>query len=121
MLGAHVAVPQLSSLIDRELDDLLGARRERDLARGCRGVAAADDELDGGADLGKLDAEGVEDARGDTLAFAHQTEEEMLRSYVVVVETDRLILGERKDTLGAVVEAVERSHLLRLLKVYRCV
>src|SRR5205814_9069169 len=57
MLGAHVAVTELSSLIDRELDDLLGARRERYLARGCRGVAAADDELHGGADLGKLDAE----------------------------------------------------------------
>jgi hypothetical protein len=50
---------------------------------------------------------------------AHQTEEEMLRSYVVMVETDRLVLGKREDSLGAVVEAVKRSHLLRLLKVYR--
>ena len=111
--------PSWSSVGVFELADFLGARRERYLARGCRGIAAADDELDGRADLGKLDPEGVEDARGDTLAFAHQAEEEMLRSYVVVVETDRLILGERKDSLGAVVEAVERSHLLRLLKVYR--
>jgi hypothetical protein len=45
----------------------------------------------------------------------------MLRSYVVMVETDRLVLGKREDSLGAIVEAVERSHLFRLLKVYRCV
>ena len=57
--------------------------------------------------------------RGDTLAFAHQTEEEVLRSDVVVVETDGLVLGKREHSLRAVVKAVERSHLLRLLKVYR--
>jgi len=43
----------------------------------------------------------------------------MLRSDVVVVETDGLVLGKREDSLRAVVKAVERSHLLRLLKVYR--
>ncbi len=119
VLGADVAMAELPSLIDRELDHLLGAWRERDLARGGRRIAAADDELDCGAHLGELDTEGVEDARGDTLAFAHQTEEEVLRSYVVVVETDGLVLGKREDSLCAVVKAVERSHLLRLLKVYR--
>jgi len=51
MLGADVAVAQLAGFIDRELDDLLGARRERDLAwRGGR-IAAADDELDRSAHL----------------------------------------------------------------------
>src|SRR5438477_397546 len=54
-----------------------------------------------------------------TFAVAHQTEKKVFRSYVVVVETDRLILGKREDSLGAVVKAIERSHLLRLLKVYR--
>ena len=33
VLGADVAVPELAGFIDRELNDLLRARRERDLAR----------------------------------------------------------------------------------------
>src|SRR2546425_6268888 len=119
VLGADVAVAELPCLVDRELDDLLGARRERDLARGGRGVAPADDELDGRAHLGKLHSEGIEYARRYPFALTHETEKEVLRSDVVVVETDRLVLGEREDSLGAVVEAVKRSHKSRLLKVYR--
>src|SRR5205807_2728942 len=119
VLGADVAVAELAGFIDRELDDLLGARRKRDLAWRCGRIAAANDELDGGAHLRELYAERVKDPRGDTLAFAHQAEEEMLRSDVVVVETDGLVLGKCEDSLRAVVKAVERSHLLRLLKVYR--
>src|SRR4029077_4094618 len=72
VLGADVAVAELPGLVDRELDDLLGARRQSDLARRGRRIAATDDELDRGAHLGKLDPERVQDARGDTLAFAHQ-------------------------------------------------
>src|SRR5207253_1186728 len=45
MLGADVAVTELSRLVDRELDDLLRSRRERDLARRGRGVAAPEDEI----------------------------------------------------------------------------
>src|SRR5690349_7493202 len=101
-----MAVPELSRLVDGELDDLLGARRERDLARRGGRVAAADDELDRRADLGKLDTERVEDASRHALALADETQQEVLRSYVVVVETDRLVLGEREYALGAVVKAV---------------
>src|SRR5439155_415399 len=119
MLGTDVAVAELAGFVYRKLDDLLGPWREGDLAGRGRGVAAADDELDGRTHLGKLDAKGVQNARRDTLALAHQTEKKVFRSYVVVVETDRLILGKREDSLGAVVKAIERSHLLRLLKVYR--
>ncbi len=37
----------------------------------------------------------------------------MLGTDVVVVEADRLVLSEREHALGAVVEAIERSHLVR--------
>src|SRR5207245_9426192 len=99
---------------------LLRAARTLDTARSARRVAAAEAEPDGGAHLRELDAKRVENTRRDTLAFAHQSEKKVFRSYVVVVETDGLVLGKREDSLGAVVKAVERSHLLRLLKVYRC-
>ena len=110
VLGADVAVPELPRFIDRELDDLLRARRQGDLTRRGRGVTPADDEFDGGADLRELDAERIEDPCGDALAFPHQPEEQMLGPDVVVVEADRLVLSERQDALGPVVEAVERPH-----------
>ena len=56
VLGADVVVVEAARLVDGELDDLLGARREADLAEH-GAVAAPDDELDGGADLVQLDAE----------------------------------------------------------------
>jgi len=117
VLGADVAVAELSRFVDCELDDLLRARRQRDLARGRRRIAPADDELDGGADLRELDPERVKDASGHSLALAHEAQQEVLRPYVVVVETDGLVLGKREDALSAVVEAVKRSHLSRLLRV----
>ncbi len=56
VLGADVAVAELAGLVDGQLDDLLGARRKGDLARGGGRVAAADDEFHGGADFGELHA-----------------------------------------------------------------
>src|SRR5207302_5133625 len=58
----------------------------------------------------ELYTERIEHARGDALALADQAEQEVLRPDVVVVEADRLVLGEREDPLGAVVEAIERTH-----------
>jgi len=48
---------------------------------------------------------------GDALALAHETQEQVLRADVVVVEADRLVLGKCQDSLRPVVEAVERTHL----------
>jgi len=110
VLGTDVAVAELAGLVDRELDDLLRAWRERDLARRGGRVAPADDEFDGRPDLGELDAEGVEDPCGDAFAFTHEAEQEVLRADVVVVEPDGLVLGEGQHALRPVVEAVERSH-----------
>ena len=60
VLGADVVVVEPARFVDGELDHLLGARSQADLADD-RPVAAADDELDGGADLVELDAQVVED------------------------------------------------------------
>src|SRR5437899_2050440 len=111
MLGADVAVAELARLVDRQLADLLRARRERDLARRGRRLAATDDELDRGPDLGELYPEPVEDPSRDAFALTHQTEQQVLGPDVVVVEADGLVLGERKDPLLAVVESIKWSHL----------
>ena len=71
VLRADVVVAEAAGLVDGELDDALGARRQADLTDD-RPIAAADDELDGGADLGQLDVHVLEHARGDTLALADE-------------------------------------------------
>src|SRR5438067_13091433 len=110
VLGANVTVAQLARLVDRELDNSLRPRREGDLAGRCRRIAATDDELDSGARLRELDAERTQDPGGHTVSLADEPEEEMFDPYVVVVETDRLVLREGEHALRAVVEAVEGSH-----------
>ena len=109
VLGADVVVAKPPRLIDRKLDDSLGPRRQAHLADD-RPIAAADDELDRGADLGQLDVHVLEDARSDTLALADEAEQQVLGADVVVVEPLRLVLRERQDLACAVGELVEAVH-----------
>jgi hypothetical protein len=93
VLGADVVVAKAAGFVDGELDDLLGARCETDLAHDSA-VATADDELDGGANLVELDAEVGEHFGGYALAFADEAEEEVLGAYVVVVKAEGFFLCE---------------------------
>ena len=112
VLRADVVVAEAARLVDGELDDPLRARRQPDLADD-RPIAAPDDELDRGADLGQLDVHVLEHARGDALALAHQAEEQVLGADVVVVEALRFVLRERQDLARAVRELVESIHPVR--------
>ena len=109
VLGADVVVAEAAGLVDRELDDPLGARRQADFADD-RAVAAPDDELDRGPDLGQLDVHVLEDPRGDALALADEAEQQVLGPDVVVVEALGLVLGERQDLARSVRELVETIH-----------
>jgi hypothetical protein len=53
------------------------------------------------ANLVEVDAEGLEDARGDPLALADEPEEQVLGADVVVAEAASLVDGELDDALGA--------------------
>ena len=94
----------------------LRARREAHLADDGT-VPAADDELHRGPHLGELDVHVLEHARGDALALAHETQQEMLRADVVVVEPLRLVLGERQDLARAIRELVEAIHPVELFSL----
>ena len=109
VLGADVVVAQAASLVDGQLDDALGTRGQADLTDD-RAIAAADDELDGRADLGQLDVHVLEHACSHALALAHEAEEQVLGADVVVVEALRLVLRERQDLASAVGELVEPIH-----------
>ena len=110
VLGADVVVAQPPRLVDGQLDHALGARRQADLADD-RPVAATDDELDRGADLGQLDVHVLEHARGDALALAHQAEQQVLGADVVVVEALGLVLRQGEDLARSVCELVESVHV----------
>ena len=114
VLRADVVVAEAARLVDGQLDDALGPRRQPDLADD-RAIAAADDELDGGPDLGQLDVHVLEDARRDALALADEAEEQVLRADVVVVEPLRLVLSERQDLARAIRELVEAIHRVERL------
>ena len=112
VLGADVVVAQPARLVDRQLDHPFRARGQPDLADD-RPVAAPDDELDGGADLGQLDVHVLEHARRDALALPDEPEQQVLGADVVVVEPLRLVLRKRQHLARAVRELVEAIHPVR--------
>ena len=93
VLGADVVVPERESLAQRQLENLLGARRERNLAGGDL-VALADDARDLRADLLHRDVERLEDAGRKPFLLAQQAEQDVLRADVVVLQRPRLVLRE---------------------------
>jgi hypothetical protein len=77
---------------------------------GCdrRGGRTRPDELqDVAADAGKVDPDGTEGLHADVLALGDETEQQMLRAEVVVVEHPRFLLHEDDDPPGFVGEPFE--------------
>ena len=111
MLGADVVVIESPRFVDRELDDLLGAWRQTDIA-GDRAVASTDDELDRAAHLVQLDAKIAEDLGGNAFTFSDEPEQQVLGPDVVVVKALRLLLRKLQDfsrSLGKFVEAISHG------------
>ena len=106
MLGADVVVSEREGLAERELQDLLRARRERDLS-GRDLVALPDDARDLGAHLLDGDVELLEHTRGETLLLTEQPQEDVLRPDVVVLQGACFVLGEDDDLPGPLCEALE--------------
>ena len=106
VLGADVVVAELQRLAQRELEDLLGARRERDVpAR--RLLALADDLLDLRADGLQRDAEALQSLGGDALTLVDQTQEDVLGADVVVAEHPGFFLRQDDHPAGSVCEPLE--------------
>src|SRR6201999_4279323 len=91
VLGADVVVAQAERLAQRQLEHLLGARGERDLAGGDL-LAGPDDADDLRAHPFHGDVEGLEDTSCETLLLAKETEQDVLGADVVVLERPRLLL-----------------------------
>ena len=108
VLGADVVVTEAQRLAQRELQHLLRARRERDLA-GRDFLAGADDADDLGADALHGDVERLENARGKALLLAEETEQDVLGPDVVVLEDSGLLLGEDDHLAGAFCKALKHD------------
>ena len=106
VLGADVVVAERERLAQRQLENLLGARRERDLARGDL-LAGADDPDDLRAHPLDGDVERLEDARGEALLLAQQPEQDVLGADVVVLQRPGLLLCEDDDLTGALCESLK--------------
>jgi hypothetical protein len=57
----------------------------------------------------RRNVEALEHAGGHALLFTQQTEEDVLRADVVVLEKARLVLGHDDDLAGSLREALEHS------------
>ena len=114
VLGADVVVTELQRLAQRQLEDLLGARGEGDVARRRR-AALTDDLLDLAAHGLERDAEGLEGLGGHALALVDEPEQDVLGADVVVVEQARFFLRQHDDTAGPVGETFEQDCLPREL------
>jgi hypothetical protein len=108
VLGADVVVAEAERLAQRELQHLLRARCERDLTGGDL-VALADDARDLGADLLHRDVERLEHAGGETFLLAQQTEKDVLRPDVVVLQGSRFVLRENHDLPCPLGESLEQT------------
>ena len=93
VLGADVVVAERERFAKRQLENLLGARRERDLARRHL-VALADDARDLRAHFLDRDVERLEDPRGKPLLLAEEPEQDVLGADVVVLERPSFVLCE---------------------------
>ena len=106
VLGADVVVAQAQRLAQRELEHLLRARRERDLAGGDL-LAGADDADDLSADALDGDVERLEHPRRETLLLTEQAEQDVLGTDVVVLEDAGLFLGQNDDLAGPLCKALK--------------
>ena len=106
VLGADVVVTELQRLAQRQLEDLLGARGEGDVARR-RLLALADDLLDLGADGLERDAQALQRLRRDALALVDEAEQDVLGADVVVAEHAGFFLGQHDHPSRTVCEPLE--------------
>ncbi len=110
MLGADVVVAERQRFAQCELEHLLGARRERDLARRHL-VALADDARDLRPDFLDGDVEALQHARGEAFLLTEEPEQDVLGADVVVLQRAGFVLGEDDDLPGAFSESFEHSGL----------
>ena len=109
VLRADVVVSELQRLTKGELQDLLGAGGEGNVAAGSL-LALPDDLLNLRAHGFERDAQALQSLGCDTLALVDEAEQDVLGADVVVVEHPGLFLGQDNDPSGPVGKPLEHAH-----------
>ena len=118
MVRGDIVVAEVERLAEPQLEHLLGARGERDLA-GRDLVSLADDAGDLGAHLLDRDVERLQYAGGEALLLAEQAEQDVLGADVVVLERAGLVLGEDDHLASSLCEPFEHRPAPLLSRVPR--
>ena len=108
VLGADVVVAQAQRLAQRQLQHLLGARRERDLAGGDL-LTGADDPDDLRPDALDGDIQRLEHPSREALLLAEQPQQDVLGADVVVLEGPRLFLSQDDHLAGSLCKSLEHG------------
>src|SRR5436190_15044167 len=88
VLGPDVVLPELDGLAEGQLQDFLRARGERDVPRGSS-FALPDDLLELPPDRTERDPERLQSLGSDASPFVNQSEQDVFRPDVVVVQCPR--------------------------------
>ena len=112
VLRPHVVVVQVPRLLDGVLDDLLGPRRLRELAHRHHLGSALDQLLHLQAHLAEIDVQVLEDVGADAGALLHQTQEDVLRPDVLVVEALGFLVRQGHHLAGSIGQSLEHAGLL---------
>ena len=97
----ELAGPRQLGQVDAELVEGRRLRRALRLLRGRDAGALAQDVNDLVADLVQVHAQALQHARGDALALAHEAQQQVLGTDVVVAQPPRLVDGQLDHPLGA--------------------
>ena len=108
VLGADVVVVQCQGLAERELEDLLRARGERDMPADRR-VPGADDGLDLFAGALKRHPEALQGTEREPIGLGEEAEQHVLGADVVVLQPPGFLLGKHDDVPGAVSESLKHG------------
>ena len=114
MLRPDVIMLQASRLFDRVFDRLFGARRLRQASHRNQIGAAADELFDFQTHRSEVDAHLFENIGGDAGSFFNETEEDVFRSDVLVIETERFLVRELHHFARSVGKSLV-GHILYLL------
>ena len=101
---------ELQCFAQAELEDLLGAWREGNVAAGRR-AALTDDLLDLIAHRFEADTERLQGLGGDALALVNEAEQDVLCTDVVVVEQARFFLRQHDHSPSPVGKALKHRDL----------
>ena len=111
MLGADVVMAEAQRLAERQLQNLLRARRERDLAGGDF-LPGSDDPHNLGTNAVDRDLQRLKHACGQALLLAEQPQQNVLGPDVIVLERPGFFLRQHHNLAGSLCKSLE--HMLSL-------